>query len=287
MSAPSKQGTSPVSENLNRRWRQQWQDLENYSKLRWDQVDPETVHDVRVLSRRLRAIQEVLLATQKESAKKFLPDPARKIRKALGSLRSWDVSLECMEQKKFGKDLVDGSLEFLVKAFKKRCDKKREGLELPALGSPTVWENLLHKLSEDQLKDAIQTRDKALVTDLEDRVDRFLRTQSKEDLHQIRIALKRWRYHQEIIQDGLEEDKSLILKEMKAFQDRLGQFNDWVELSRHLKNSKLLKNIEKAKHWKRYRRFSKKLKRFVKKDLGQLYELMGDEFLGWVRRVKA
>lgn len=285
MSAPFHQHKSPLVENFSKRWRQQCRELESYAKVNWADADPETVHQARVLSRRMRATHLVLAAAQPGTSQKFLLDPARAVTKTLRSARSWDVSYHWLAEEHLGKKWTGRELKFLSKAFAVRAKHKRKKIQFPSLGPLQVWGNMLKNLSESQLNHALTQLDESYFSSLLQKVGDFLKTSGKSDLHQVRIALKKWRYHQEILADCYEEEKDDILKHMKQSQALLGRFNDWVELFRHLKNPKILNGLKKSSHWRGYQDFFRNLKKHLKRELSKMHEFMERDFSRWMGKV--
>jgi len=285
MTAPSHQHRSPLVENFSKRWRRQCRELESYAKVSWPQADAETIHQARVLSRRLRATHQVLAAAQPGTSQKFLLDPAKTVTQALRSARSWDVSHHWLADERLGKKWTGRELKFLSRAFARRAKRKRMKINFPSLGPLQVWGNLLKNLPESQLSQALTQLDESYFSSLLQRVRDFLKSSSKSDLHQVRIALKKWRYHQEILADCYEEEKGDILKHMKHSQALLGRFNDWVELFRHLNNPKILNGLKKSSHWRGYQDFFQKLKKHLKRELSKIHDFMERDFSRWMGKV--
>jgi len=194
--------------------------------------DVENVHQLRVATRRARAALDIfdtcLAASAYKSAKKQL----RRIRRAAGQARDWDVFLAALTARPpgsprqlAGRDLLLGyaldqrrlaqvELQALDDDYPERFHELEtevlEAIEAPA-------RQTLLELAQPLLAKLIQELDQALAGDLEDYAH----------LHQVRIIGKRLRYAMEVFADcfppAFRDELYPVVEEM---QEILGLAND-------------------------------------------------------------
>ena len=203
--------------------------------------DADRLHDVRVASRRVRAVLDLVQPDIYPGYRR----QARKLRlltRALGRTREMDVHMAILEDLgRRAPDLAGGAaLEYLMEAIGRRQRKARlamatalEGLclkhlprllQVPSLPDPfrpgdlpgAVWACL-----EPWLDGAFPTPD-------------LLDQDEPEALHALRIRIKRLRYALEILAAGFQVPPEPQLRHLRALQTALGDHHDLATLETFL-----------------------------------------------------
>jgi len=215
-----------------------------------DWSDPEGVHDMRVLSRRLRsAISDFDPYLRKPG----LPiAKLRTIAKSLGAVRDEDVALPALEELKSGAhgDVAAG-IEMLIEERRERREKARAALE-KAIEASEVTEFhdefrrklrdlriVVPKKSTSQTASVTATFGSAGIEVINARL-KELRAASRhiffpfeiKELHEVRILAKRLRYAVELFESCWEKGVDSIAKEIALLQTYLGELHDcdvWIE----------------------------------------------------------
>lgn len=244
---------------------ERWKEQGKVLRKRLGQWDPksssEEIHQIRVTSRRARATYRVLAQVFPQGRAKALEKDLKRITKCFGPLRSWDVGQSLLEDlEKEEKKRGGLSLNFLLRGFRKRRKKLRKKLTgKPNLPSSflSIWDHLMDRLgaevTEPQFRASLVRTDSRLMDKVNKSWSRFQTSTDLEDLHQTRILLKKWRYHQEILQDCLGLPFQNLIEAFKGRQDQLGCLNDWVTLQAQLRHPQVQKGIKKKKQKKAYR----------------------------------
>ena len=195
---------------------------------------PDPIHDTRVWSRRLQQIFSFLFPKPRNGKAKKLTRTLRRVRRALGTCRNLDVSLELIQhrietasssaerdgwgyirdfaQEKRAAEILRARKElgrYDIVAFVIRTQAL---LELAEFGKD-VEENL-----KQSIAGAVQDWTEALNT-AKDQEDR-------ETLHTLRIAGKRLRYRMELLAELGETSARSKIKSLRALQDQLGDWHD-------------------------------------------------------------
>jgi CHAD domain-containing protein len=187
--------------------------------------DPETIHDLRVSIRRLIQCVRTFRQFQHRKRVKKVRQRLRLIMEAAGAVRNYDVALELMSsigpvtaastsrlkrgRRQRGKELRD-----LLKRAPKNLDFSRK---TPRNGE---W--------DDRLGIAANAKRvlPVLAQEFFDQGNRVIGNVPEVELHQFRLAAKRFRYTLELFAPvyGDELEESLAL--MRGLQDHLGAIND-------------------------------------------------------------
>lgn len=203
--------------------------------------DVETVHDVRVASRRLRAALE-LAGTDRLPVYRRLRKKAKALTAALGTTRELDVHVERLGRLSAGiaGQFGHAVLEHVLEVFDQERKRARgrmaqavaraglqgwgpmaEGAGLPA-GPTEALPISLPGLLEPRLRAA-----------LDGCQERVLR-QENETLHRLRIETKKLRYALETLAPALPPVVDTWLGRLKLLQGALGDFHDWAVLEAEL-----------------------------------------------------
>lgn len=242
----------------------------------------EEVHRVRVLSRRLRALAGVFKHVDGKSPIKKWQRELKATTCYFGELRSWEVSVATL--KNLSKDsLFLGqnsrssksvrSLKALQKGFKRYAKTLRRKLisskilkkkkTLTPLSDIVPW---LASLEEASLKAAVEKEFQKRFEQITQNWQAFEAHRSLSTLHPFRISVKKWRYCLELYQLASQNRLEPKLKNLKTWQDALGEIHDWQVLQEHLKEDVLKKQLKDYPAQKSLRKTNKALReRIVQK----------------------
>lgn len=208
-------------------------------------VSTERVHSTRVVLRRWQVATKVIEIEGSDwSHYQALNGKLNKLRKALGTLRDCEILLELAKDLKLSKTVITGfkkEKQFLLAKVKKRLAQKnvapvfkrfdrlikRRKLDLVMLndkstsGSMSAYQHLEPLLCQLEL----QAQDLEAVA------------HSAEELHELRITIKTWRY-------VLTEFFGLTNLQLVKAQQVLGKLHDLDRLSEVLKESKYLSGLD-------------------------------------------
>ena len=202
--------------------------------------EPDTVHDLRVGSRRLQQTFRALIGEKTPASRKAIR-MLRRIRRALGACRNLDVNLDLIQQRaqesrsvvltdaweELGAHL-QASRAFLLTAARKQIAKQdlvgfiERARELN--GQDALAVDRTPKL-EARLADSMNEWDEAFALASE--------TRNVETLHALRIATKRLRYRAELLADSGTAAIASMVKDFKEIQTALGDWHDRSVLRQH------------------------------------------------------
>jgi CHAD domain-containing protein len=224
--------------------------------------DPEYVHQLRVGTRRATAALDIFALCLPEKVYRSARKQLRRLRRAAGAARDWDVFLETLLRppcKTSGRARPGN--DFLIGlAFGQRAAAQAQLQEanpdfpfaferltadvLHAIHRPGGGMSTLLDLARPVLKNLLQELDRAAGRDLDDYAN----------LHQVRIAGKRLRYAMEVFAPCFgEEFRERHYAAVEEMQDILGLAND-----SHVAAGRLGGILDRLKAtlpgvWKRYR----------------------------------
>jgi CHAD domain-containing protein len=213
-------------------------------------VDPERVHDMRVASRRLRTMLEVLdEAIPSDTRERFAGD-LRRVGRALGRVRDVDVQLvrvaalraESAEFERPALDVFARWLEIRRARERTRLLGRLDSERYAAfVAEARVWVEAPPP-SADSGSAAVapayhtgQRLTSARLRDLLEAYDTAERSLAPEDLHALRIAAKKLRYTVEYFADLTGPGSARRAKRLARFQDFLGERQDTATLLRRMK----------------------------------------------------
>ncbi len=216
----------------------------------------EALHDLRVASRRLReALRIYAPLLPRKRARQAIAD-ARRITRALGTVREVDVNLEQLKawQARLGNEMAL-PLESLValelserRRLRKRMLARLDQVDLKAFG-----DEILDVLDRARSKDRrnpegiLPSPGVSLVSwaqpHIEEGLQNIQRTRERlalhgtdHNLHLLRIHTKRFRYAVELLAPAFQPRRAgRILKQLKRLQDELGELHDCVVLHDRLR----------------------------------------------------
>jgi CHAD domain-containing protein len=202
-----------------------------------DSDDPETVHDVRVYSRRLQQALSVLFPKPRPGKVLKFRRTLRGVRKLLGERRNCDVLIGLAQRrlsrarsvaKKKGWETVR---EHLRRKRQEQIETAREKLtRFPLQAATGNLKKWLASRDLDQnpkpLESALRGSIARAWRDWESALACARATQTTDDIHQFRIAGKKLRYRLELLRELGEKNTKLSLRFLKKLQTELGDWHD-------------------------------------------------------------
>lgn len=206
--------------------------------------DIEELHDMRVATRRMRAAFNLFGPAYRRKTIKPLLAGLKATGRALGPVRDLDVFIEKLEQ--YQNSLLpedQAQFEAFLDAWRQRRARARQKM-LNYLDSKSYknFKKSFYKFVTTSGKGTLPTKEQVppmpqelrhvvpgLVYSAYDNVRAFetvLDSAPIETLHQLRISFKGLRYTLEFIEEVLGDGKEMIIAEVKALQDHLGDLND-------------------------------------------------------------
>jgi len=196
--------------------------------------DPESVHDARVASRRLQQILRVLFPKPAPKKCRKLVRTLRRVRRALGDCRNLDVMRELIQERidaasnPVVRDAWDQLKVHLQEKQKRELTRARGELsQCDIVDFVNRTQTLLGSLESPE--DLQPTLTKSIARALEEcteAVDGAKQSQTPEQIHALRIAVKRLRYRVELLAELGDSSAKAQIKTLKTLQDQLGQWHD-------------------------------------------------------------
>jgi CHAD domain-containing protein len=204
--------------------------------------EPDTIHDLRVYSRRLQQTFRVMLPKPVPPKARKLIRTLRKVRQAYGNSRNLDVNIDLIQQKhqEAGAAIVRQSWEMLqdTLAAERRAEivqarQKMARYDIVAFigRAQTLMESA--DIGSDVVEKLRQTV-RAALKDWHDALDLAKDDRSVENLHALRIAAKRLRYRAELLAELGSGGMKPAIKTIKEFQTLLGDWHDRCVLLEHV-----------------------------------------------------
>ena len=204
--------------------------------------DPDTIHDLRVYSRRLQQTFRVMLPKPVTPKGRKLIRTLRKVRQAYGNSRNLDVNIDLIQQKHraAGAAIVRQSWEMLqdTLAEERRAEivqarQKMARYDIVAFigRAQTLMESA--DIGSDVVEKLRQTV-RAALKDWHDALELAKDDRSVENLHALRIAAKRLRYRAELLAELGSGAMKPAIKTIKEFQTLLGDWHDRCVLLEHV-----------------------------------------------------
>lgn len=195
---------------------------------------PDGIHDLRVASRRLRAVLEDHARLYRKRPLKRFRKRVRAITRGLGKARELDVALEHLRVLK--QDAPEGTeqaVRRIARMLRKLRKEESDAVDKScALARSAEFRSALRDLQDSgkdsplcflrQTRTTLRCRYGALVRSYK----RWKAEPSDEALHQVRIAFKKLRYSCEIACHLYGKPMDEFIERMKAAQEALGEWND-------------------------------------------------------------
>lgn len=202
--------------------------------LRAADQDPEYIHQLRVSTRRAGAALRIFAPCLPEPIGRKVRRAIRRVRRAAGAARDWDIFLLGLDHEPFAKGRHPNAAAFLLGYALGHRSAALAGLVKAGDDYPFVWDRLVAETLAAVRRPAGPERilaDLALPALLE-QVQAFeeAAAESADDvacLHAVRIAGKRLRYAMEIFVDCFEPAfRETLYPTILEAQDLLGRLND-------------------------------------------------------------
>jgi CHAD domain-containing protein len=204
--------------------------------------DPEQLHQVRVASRRVRSVLDLvgpgIYPGHRRQARRL-----RDLTRALGLTREMDVHALLLEGLAPGAPgmAVGAALEHALERLDRRRARARKrmaarleddlALKLPGLLKvPALPDPFLPGDLAAEVRQALEPPLEAALAPLPGLLDQ----EDREALHRARIRIKRFRYALEVLGEALPASPEDELKHLKAVQTALGEHHDFATLEAFL-----------------------------------------------------
>jgi CHAD domain-containing protein len=208
--------------------------------------DPDAVHDLRVASRRLRAALQLAGEIAGRKKARRLRRELGRLGRALGDLREADVNAALLREGSFPESPArETAREALLAAvitearrLRRRVVKRLKKTDAPSLaGDIRSYADSLRESKEVASLAGFarvhieQARRPVLVAR-----ERSVRRPTAQNLHQLRIAAKKFRYAVELLSPAFEPRRGgRIRRRLKSLQDLLGRYHDFVVLASEIR----------------------------------------------------
>lgn len=221
-----------IINNLARSLTERWEEMLRQRGITLLRPGTDEIHDLRVASRRLRAAIEQLEPFIGAEPVRRLKRPVRRLTRTLGDLRNLDEALlyfgasdscelqpllaHLARQRRKAARLATGLLKELdIRKLDRRINHAVN--ELSTRIDTGSREGLLATLAERHLQ---------LYRPIHELLPHSTAPDQIEQRHQLRIAIKKWRYGTELLAAMLERDQSPLLEQLRRYQTVLGSMND-------------------------------------------------------------
>lgn len=188
--------------------------------------DEETVHDLRVSSRRAREVLDYLETALPENSYEKLRRPAKKITDSLGEMRETEVNLKLSEELDKKALIPPLAAELLMASLMKRKQKlqRRVNKQMKARNF-RAYEKFLNRLKGSRIM--LPASQEVLQRRSEDFYNFTLQEEvNDEQLHELRILSKKFRYVLEIHNRLRRQKLGRFILRVKRLQELLGEIHD-------------------------------------------------------------
>ncbi len=186
----------------------------------------EAIHDLRVGSRRLRALIDLLEPAVGRRALRRLRRPIRGLTRELGQLRNLDESRRLLQE------LEEPDLTPLLGDLAHR--RRRESRRILRLVEELPCKRLQRGLRDaaarmpagGRLAGLLSSHSLTLYRPIHDLLQLPRLAELAIERHALRIAIKKWRYFTELLEQLTGRDQTTLLAQLKTYQGLLGDLND-------------------------------------------------------------
>ncbi len=213
--------------------------LRHFEPLAWESIHIEGVHQMRVITRRLRAGLRAFANVLPEEAHDALTADVRWLGSALGRVRDLDVQRRRVRQypDKLHRDdrlLLKPYDRHLQKSRRRATRRLRTALDSPRYARlPQALRQYLDAAERQKNQLEFRTIEDTTTELLPRALDRILARGRKvgvnsepERLHKLRIAIKRLRYQLEYLSEPYGEQIAGVSKRLRRLQNTLGNHQD-------------------------------------------------------------
>jgi CHAD domain-containing protein len=211
--------------------------------------DPAAIHDLRVATRRLQEALDLFAPVFPGRERRRLRRRARRVRRHLAALRDADVIAELAASFPEARPIL-GGLAPAPRALRARSRSRQGGVEVPGIRkrvasfvrAAAASHEALPLLAEDQGRaaavEALGFRATRVQT-----IQAALRIDREEETHALRIAVKRYRYTLELLDEAGLARPGAALEEARQVQEALGKVHD-LDVMIHL-----MRRQRQARRW--------------------------------------
>ncbi len=226
-----------------------WEEMLRLKQRVIETSDIDDIHDLRVASRRFRAVLELFYPFAPKKLRTELKKNVRSLTRLLGGLRNIDEAQLFFSSHLQTNNPPDGKLFRSLAALRvremKRIRKALNSFDQRALDR--IARKVIRQLNSDAIKGRKSASLPAYFSEVSIRqykpIRRLLAASTapgqRLSRHALRIAIKKWRYFFEIIAQILDRDYTPFLEKLKEYQSILGRMNDIVEFEVLLDQLKL------------------------------------------------
>lgn len=243
VSQPPPQQPSPAAEHegyvelVRKAILKRWKAISDHEETARGGKDAEALHAMRVGSRRLRMALRVFRPYLPGKRAKRAARRIRRITQALGAPREWDVHAQLLARLHGAARRPEekAALEHVCEFVETRRAEEREKMlraldrcDAPALDAKITElakRAAPHRLSDDPVEAAWAALE-PLIADAFHNLPRIREREKPEELHRMRIAVKRLRYAIELLKPTFASDHDELLAAAVSLQETLGRYND-------------------------------------------------------------
>jgi CHAD domain-containing protein len=249
--------------------------------------DPEHVHRLRVATRRADAALRIFRANLPEKVFKTARRRLRRIRRAAGAARDWDVFLIELNSRHSERPAIEhAGLDFLAGySFAQRWEAHPE-IEAASRKQPefaTLACAIVTSVHDGEPEATLIQLARPLLSSLLIKLQQTVEGDLSEyaRLHQVRIAGKRLRYAMEVFADSFPPPfRESIYPQIEEMQEMLGRANDSQVATSWLQTLRDQLRETAGVEWKRLRAGVEDMLRFHKSRVPQQRR----RFLAWLKR---
>lgn len=209
----------------------QWRELLRQRQLVLGHGEQEAIHDLRVASRRLRTVLELLPPWIGSKRMRRLRRPIRGLTRELGRLRNLD------EAHSYLVGLQDDGLTPLIASLESQRRREHKRVrrllkELPQKRLKRLFERAGQQLASTEgappftVVSRLEERNLGLYRPIHHLLHLPELAEQAEQRHTLRIAIKKWRYFNELLMLLREARQGRLVPLLKQYQSLLGELND-------------------------------------------------------------
>ena len=204
-------------------------------------TEPESLHQLRVATRRLRAVLRTARPILRPAWVTTLEQELTWLSELLGPARDLDVQIAHFTEESAELDARDRKL---LAPFIAHLRTQREAVQQMVVSELTSarYVELIRRLQQaaqdpSVMESPLTVRDLARqeFKKLRKAISRLAPSPSDTALHTIRIKTKRARYAAELARSSVGKPASRFIKSARAVQDRLGLHQDAIQAERHVR----------------------------------------------------
>jgi CHAD domain-containing protein len=197
--------------------------------------DPDSIHDLRVASRRIRATLALFTPFIPAKTVKSLSKKIRQVTRELGHVRNIDeaiiyfntlpVGLPCLAKQL--RRARKQEIKAVFKVLKRFPGRDMERIIRKAVAK--LGGSLSHGRIDEELPVHLSETSIQRYQVLHSLLAPAVIPENMAERHELRIAIKKWRYLLETIGQVCRQDYTATLEVLKGYQGVLGNLNDMVE----------------------------------------------------------